>query len=158
MCPRKLLALLVASLLAGSLNAHSEGEHGSDKGTADHGESKGHNEDGEHHEEQGHDHGDRAQHFEGKPAKTLDQALSNLRKANKQMETLLAKDELSSDDMNQIHKLSYTMENAMARLDEELEGMANDLEWVHKASERLDEKTIRAKGGAYLKATGELTK
>lgn len=137
----KLLALALAGVFAGSLHA-SEGDHGDE-----HEDGHGH----EHAEEGGH-----ADHFEGKPAKNLDQALTNFREANQQLEAILAKDELTSSDMNQVHKLSYTIENAMARLKKEMGSMAEDLEWVHKASERLDKETVRAKGANYLEAANKL--
>jgi hypothetical protein len=117
------------------------------------GEHSGH-EDHQHEEHEQHE--GRAEHFEGKPAKDLEQALKNFREANDELATLLAKDELSSSDMTQVHKLSYTIENAMARLEKEMDQMSDDLEWVHKASERMDSTTVRAKGKNYLDAANKL--
>ncbi len=133
----QIATLLLAGLLAGTAAADDDGDHGGKDG-------------------HGHEHEDRAEHFEGKPANNLDQALTNFREANSKLTELLAKDELSGADMAQVHKLSYTIENAMARLQKEMDQMASDLEWVHKASERMDHKTVRAKGKNYLDAANKL--
>lgn len=146
------MAVLAAAVLGFSAAAHGGEDH-------DHGDEADHEKhtsaEGEHHGNDD-DHGDRAEHFEGKPAKNLDQALKNLRQTNAKLEKILAKEELSSDDMTRVHKLSYTLENAMARIDEEMEAMGADLEWVHKASERMDEQTVRARGKSYLEATNKI--
>jgi len=55
--------------------------------------------------------------------------------------------------MNKIHELSYTLENALLRIQEEVKLMAENLEKVHLASGRMDPETITARGTAYLRAS-----
>lgn len=89
-------------------------------------------------------------HYEGKKADTLEEAVTNLREYNGRLEALLDKEELSADDHAQVHRLSYTLENALKRIEEELPGIAADLESVHLASERQEAETVRSDGRKYL--------
>jgi len=112
-------------------------------------EDEGHEQESEH----DHDH-ERAEHFEGKEAKTYDEAVSNMKEANSRLEELLAKDELTGEDFYKIHRMSYTMENALKVIREESEGdfqdVAESLESVHLASEKRDAETVRQEGKNYL--------
>lgn len=96
-------------------------------------------------------------HYSGKEAKNLEQAVTNLREYNQRLADLLAKDELSNDDLAKVHRLSYTLENALARIDEDLDTMAADLEAVHLASERGETDTVRERGGPFVENTRTLT-
>jgi hypothetical protein len=58
--------------------------------------------------------------------------------------------------MLKIHELTYTLENAINFIKVSLENVSQNLEDVHKASERLDQKTIHASGEKYLEATKRL--
>ena len=89
-------------------------------------------------------------HYSGKPARTLEQAVTNLREYSAQLESKMNGD-LSAEDMHEIHKMSYTLENALARLGNELEDIQDNLESVHLASERQDRETIDEKGQLYMK-------
>lgn len=100
----------------------------------------------------------RYEHFKGQPAKNLDQALFNLANFNAKLEEIMAKGELSPNDMATIHQLSYTLENALQRLDEEVDTMQEVLEEVHLASESMDYETVKEQGKVYLEATGKLVK
>ncbi|MDZ7811053.1 MAG: DUF6746 family protein [Arhodomonas sp.] len=71
---------------------------------------------------------ERPEHFEGKPSETLEEALSNLGEYNERLTAILEKGEVSSEDHARIHELTYTLENALARIDEEVGEMAEDLE------------------------------
>lgn len=101
---------------------------------------------------------DRPQHFEGKEAETLEQALKNFAEYNKKLRKLLKQDELSAQEMQKVHKLTYTLENALGKMDEEIDGLKENLEAVHLASERADEDTVRGKGEAYLSTAREIKK
>mgnify|MGYP000199751968 FL=1 len=99
----------------------------------------------------GHDHEHAAvDHFEGKPARDLEQAVANLRAYSKKLESRINGGELSAADMREIHSMSYTLENALARLDQELDHVAENLEAVHLASERQDRATVTEKGRVYV--------
>ncbi|MFO8142461.1 MAG: DUF6746 family protein [Marinobacter sp.] len=88
-------------------------------------------------------------HYQGEPAKTLEQAVANLSEYNTRLETSLT-GELTPEAMNEVHQLTYTLENALSKLDSELEGIAERLERVHKASEHADPDTVKQEGAVYL--------
>ena len=100
---------------------------------------------------------ERADHFEGESAETLDQAVTNFTETNRRLAELLSQEELSNSDLGTIHELTYTLENALAKIDEELETMAVDLEEVHLGSETLDHERVSSHGAAYLEAAQTLT-
>jgi low affinity Fe/Cu permease len=100
----------------------------------------------------------RYEHFKGQPAKNLDQALFNLANFNAKLEDIMAKDELTPNDMATIHQLSYTLENALQRLDEEVDTMQEVLEEVHLASESMDYETVQKQGKVYLESTAKIVK
>ncbi|WP_029654101.1 DUF6746 family protein [Marinobacter daepoensis] len=88
-------------------------------------------------------------HFKGEPSQTLEQAVANLSTYNRRLETALS-GELTPEAMNEVHQLTYTLENALGKLDDELEDIAERLEKVHKASERADPGTVKRQGSVYL--------
>lgn len=88
-------------------------------------------------------------HFKGKPANTLAQAVTNFSDYNTRLEKVLA-GELTPETMNQVHELTYTLENALQKLDDEIDTLAQTLERAHKASERADTDTVRSAGKQYL--------
>lgn len=94
--------------------------------------------------------GEAPEHFKGEAAPTLEAALANLAAYNARLEALLAKEKLSLLDMNQVHELTYTLENALARIDAHLKATAETLESVHKASERADAAVVKTDGRRYL--------
>ncbi len=95
-------------------------------------------------------------HFKGEPADTLSQAVANFSTYNEQLAQLLAQDELSLQDLGTIHELTYTLENALEKIQEEVEGMAYTLEEVHQGSETGDFERVQANGAAYLEAAQTL--
>ena len=101
---------------------------------------------------------ERPDHFKPQPSPTLEAALANLSEFNPQLAALLEKDTLSAQDLNQVHQLTYTLENALERLDSERARVAELLEEVHVASERADSNTVKASGRAYLEGTAPLTR
>src|SRR5690606_21127756 len=77
---------------------------------------------------------------------------------NGQLEAILAKDELGPEDTAKIHELTYTLENALARIESEVEALEETLEEVHVASERYEVETVRTQGRKYLDNAAKLTK
>lgn len=100
-----------------------------------------------------HDHHD---HYEGLPAPSLEAAMKNVGEYNDKLAGLLESRELSPRELEEIHQLTYTLENALHRMQDELAAMAEDLEAVHLASEAHDRDTVRAKGKAYLSGSSKL--
>ncbi|HBZ30747.1 MAG TPA: hypothetical protein DEO56_09165 [Nitrosomonas nitrosa] len=101
---------------------------------------------------------ERPDHFKGKPSETLEQAVANFSEYNGKLADLLAKDALSLQDLHQVHELTYTLENALEKLNAELTELANTLEAVHVASENGDAKTTKEQGARYLDTARKVIK
>lgn len=93
---------------------------------------------------------ERPDHFRGKDSATLAEAVANFSEYNKQLASLVAKSDLAPADMVKVHELTYTLENALEKLRQELEQLAGTLEEVHVASEKLDAAVIKSRGRVYL--------
>lgn len=100
-------------------------------------------------------HADDYEHSEGLPAETLEQALSNYDLYNKKLSEKLAQ-ELTPEAMHEIHMLSYTLENALEKIEEVIEQHQEDLETVHKASERMNANEVTKYGNKYLETSNTL--
>ncbi|MDR9437237.1 MAG: DUF6746 family protein [Thiohalophilus sp.] len=98
---------------------------------------------------------DMPEHFEGEPSRTLEEAFKNLGVYNKKLEKLLD-GEMTPKKMGEIHILTYTLENALKRIEDDVEDLAETLEEVHKASERAEDDTVMDKGKIYLEESGKL--
>ncbi|MBW6392795.1 MULTISPECIES: DUF6746 family protein [Halomonadaceae] len=96
------------------------------------------------------------EHFEGEPSETLSQAVANFSETNQQLAELLAQEELSMEDLGTIHELSYTLENALQKIDAEVETMAVNLEEVHLGSETGEFERVQNHGSDYLEAAQTL--
>ncbi|MHA7833568.1 MAG: DUF6746 family protein [Algiphilus sp.] len=95
---------------------------------------------------------DRPQHFDAIEPKSLQEALTYFAIYSEALEELLEKESLTSADMTRIHEMSYTLENALGKMRDELASTAEALEEVHLASERVDEDTVRREGAVFLKS------
>jgi hypothetical protein len=82
-------------------------------------------------------------HFPAKKSPDAETALCNIVNYNKVLTQLTQKEELSVEDMVKIHELTYTLENALGKLLEDLAKAVVDLEEVHLASENLDTDAIK---------------
>ncbi|WP_404376092.1 DUF6746 family protein [Vreelandella aquamarina] len=94
----------------------------------------------------------RMDHFEGEASETLTQALENMAEGNQRLAELLGAEALTDEQMGEIHMLTYTLENALQRVDQEVESMAVSLEEVHLGSESLDQERVAINGADYLDA------
>lgn len=93
---------------------------------------------------------DRIAHYKGEPSPTLEAAVKNLTEFNQKLEAILASDDLDIRKLAEIHQLTYTLENALERLDDELEAIAETLEEVHVGSETGKYDQVRKAGQEYL--------
>lgn len=93
---------------------------------------------------------ERPDHFQGKKAESLGQAVAYLEVYGERLEDILEKDELSASDMAEVHQLTYTLENALQTVRESLKGTAATLEEVHLASETMDKETVKERGRRFL--------
>lgn len=101
---------------------------------------------------------DRPAHARGEPAETLQQAVTNLSEYNTRLEALLERDELTARDMHDVHMLTYTLENALQKIQADLQETAGVLEEVHIASETNEPDVVKEKGQVYLQSTRTLVK
>ncbi|MCA1789396.1 MAG: hypothetical protein LC667_05935 [Thioalkalivibrio sp.] len=99
---------------------------------------------------------DRADHFEGEPSRTLEEALENFSQANAELAEIFDQGELDAQTVFNVHQLTYTLENALEKLREEMEDLAEVLEEVHLASERNDGETVKNRGEVYLETARKI--
>lgn len=96
--------------------------------------------------------GDRIEHYEGKSAETIEEAVNNFSEYNAKLSEVLQKRELTAEDLETIHEMTYALENALATIREDLAELADTLEALHLASETHDSEGTKKHGAAYLKA------
>ena len=95
----------------------------------------------------------------GEASETLEQAVKNFSEYNAKLEAVLAAEgKMDLEQMDAIHQLTYTLENALEKIRKDLDGLAETLEQVHVASEHADEETVRTAGAEYLKVSRTLVK
>jgi hypothetical protein len=96
-------------------------------------------------------------HFKGKPAATLSDAMRNLSESNARLEQLL-KGPVDDVAIAEIHQLTYTMENGLEKLRKELGALADTLEGLHKASEKMERDKVLRHGAEYLSVSRQVIK
>ena len=101
--------------------------------------------------------GAKTAHFEAKPAETLTQAVANFAEYNDKLRAILD-GKVTDSDMADVHQLTYTLENALKKINEEMSTLAVTLEEVHQASEKLDRDAVLKHGRAYLSVADEVVK
>lgn len=94
-------------------------------------------------------------HFSGKESASLEEAMDNFNAANDELEAYLEHDSIERADLAHVHELTYTLENALAKIQEELGALAVTLEEVHLASEKGDADTVLKSGRKYLSIAEE---
>jgi len=93
---------------------------------------------------------ERVDHFEGEPAATLDEAPASLTEYDRRRAAVLESESLDAAALDEIHQLSYRLENALQRIDTELEALAEMLEELHLAYERADVEVTNRSARDYL--------
>lgn len=101
---------------------------------------------------------DRPDHFKGEPSRTLTEAMSNFSEYNRKLEALLAKDQLAPQDLHEIHVLTYTLENALQKINKSVNKLEELLEDVHKGSEHADPAKVKKQGKSYMELSRELAR
>lgn len=99
---------------------------------------------------------DRPDHYRGEASATLAEAFANLAEYNLRLRAILDKGEVQGDDFNEIHRLTYTLENALGRIEDELEALEDDLEELHQGSEKGDGQRIETFAPRYFERAEEL--
>ncbi|NIQ08568.1 MAG: hypothetical protein GWO08_00980, partial [Gammaproteobacteria bacterium] len=70
---------------------------------------------------------ERPDHFRGEPAATLEEAFENLVTYNRKLERLLDS-KLTLQTMAEVHQITYTLENALQKINSEVDDLAETLE------------------------------
>ena len=97
-------------------------------------------------------HGDeRVDHYEARESATLQEAVANFSEYNAKLAEVLAR-----SDFEEVHELTYTLENALAKIRDDLSGLADTLEALHLASEDHTLEETLANGEAYLETAQTL--
>lgn len=94
--------------------------------------------------------GEQTDHYEAKSSETLEQAVQNFSEYNKKLVEVLSREKLSDSDMEEVHRLTYTLEVALAKINEEMSGIVNTLEEVHLSSEERNAAKLRGVAEDYL--------
>lgn len=91
----------------------------------------------------------RVDHFQAKQADGVVEAIANLREANAKLAELLS-GEVNDYAMNDIHSLSYTVEESLTRIIEEMKMLLDTAGDMHFATEGLKRDAVIDYGDAYL--------
>lgn len=91
----------------------------------------------------------RSSHFEPIPSETLTEAVRNFSEYNGKLEEILA-GPVDDGAIADIHQITYTLENALGKINAELAALAEKLEELHIASEKLDRDKVILHGSDYL--------
>lgn len=100
---------------------------------------------------------ERVDHFKGLASPDLPTAIKNFSEYN----DLLAKQldgELTPQALADIHELTYTLEVALEKINEEVAALADTLEEVHVASETAAPEKLAEEGKKYMQVVNELKK
>lgn len=87
---------------------------------------------------------------EGQPIETLKQAVDALALNNDLLEVLLDKPEMTESDLAIIQRLTETIENALHKVDEELDIMIEQVLEVRAGADGQEHERIRDSGQDYL--------
>lgn len=90
-------------------------------------------------------------------SETLPEAVKNFSEYNAKLEAIL-KDDVTNAEMSEVHELTYTLENALGKINEELAKLSETLEKVHLASEKLDREGVTGHGREYLSVSRQIVK
>lgn len=100
---------------------------------------------------------ERPDHFKGLPSPDLQTAVANFSEYNNRLEEILA-GELTDTDLVKIHELTYTLENALEKMNDEMEELAETLEEIHVATETFDRDALKEVAPGYLETSRILVK
>lgn len=96
------------------------------------------------------------EHFEGEQPETYVQAQAVLQKYNAQLAAFAEDGEISPAEMGQVHELTYTLENALEKMEDTLDQVAERLEVVHEGSEHGAYQSVLDNTRQYLQASTPL--
>lgn len=89
-------------------------------------------------------------HYAAERPESLQEALATFKEYNGKVRAVLARDNLSLADMEEIHEYTYSIEAALAKIRESVDGLAVTLESLHLASEAHNADAVRGIGEVYF--------
>ena len=89
-------------------------------------------------------------HYIPEQSETLVEALNNFNLYNQKVAEVLARSPLTEDDMEEIHEYTYTLEIALAKINETLGALPVTLEQLHLASETYNAAAVQGVAEVYL--------
>ena len=92
----------------------------------------------------------RIPHHKAKPSETLEQAVDNFASYNSRLAAIMRKKTLDADDIVAIHEITYTLELALGKINDEFDELAETLESLHVATEKADFDGTQRYGAEYL--------
>ncbi|TQV81220.1 hypothetical protein FKG94_08945 [Exilibacterium tricleocarpae] len=95
-------------------------------------------------------------HYKGADVGDYQQATSLLKTYNETLQAILKKETLTSTDAGNIHKLTYTLENALEKMRSDIVKTAEILEELHLSSERNDVDKMKKFGNDYLSRSNQM--
>lgn len=95
-------------------------------------------------------------HYFAEPSETIQEAVDNFVAYNAKVRDVLARESLDVADMEEIHQYTYTIELALAKINEEFGTLAETLEILHLASESYNEDEVRGVAEVYFETAGAL--
>jgi hypothetical protein len=93
---------------------------------------------------------------EGQPMDTLQEAMDALELRNDLLGVLLEKEDMTDADLAIIQQLTDTIENALAKIDEELDIMRDQVQTVSESADGQDQQRVRESGKDYLERINTL--
>ncbi len=96
-------------------------------------------------------------HFEAIESLDIPSALCNLATYNAKLTEITDEDEIPTADMVKVHELTYTLENAIQKIQSELTVIAADLEEVHLSSETMEQSKVKDFTNKYMEGISLLT-
>ncbi|WP_371037106.1 DUF6746 family protein [Rhodosalinus sp. FB01] len=101
---------------------------------------------------------DEIDHYAAESSETIEEAVTNFVEYNEKVRALLDRDDLSEADMEEIHQYTYTIEAALAKMNEDFSALAVTLEDLHLASEDYDEAEVRSISEVYFETADALAR
>ena len=99
---------------------------------------------------------ERIEHYKGKMPHSLEEATALFSQYNTKLAGVLSSEKLTGRDLATIHELTYTLENALGKIQTDLQSLAVTLESLHKASETGNIAETETFGKTYLETSRKL--
>lgn len=95
-------------------------------------------------------------HFKAIVSTDIASALCNLNTYNAELQQVTSEKDVDTMGMLKVHELTYTLENALQKIQAELITIAANLEEVHQSSESHDQTKVKTYTEKYMKGLDAL--